>query len=300
MNTVTLRAYAKINLSLDVTGKREDGYHLLESVFQGISLYDEVRVHKEDGPTDIKIRCNLPYIPTDHRNIVYKVALAFFKAAGIDEYRIFINLKKFTPSGAGFGGGSADGAAVFSALCRLYKKSFTKEEATAILTPLGADIPFFLYSGTMLARGIGEILTPAPKLQKCFIVLAKPKLNVSTKLIFQKLKEDGIQNRPDTAGVLKALEEGNLSALSGAAANVLEAATIPYCPEVQMLKDLLKENGAILSMMSGSGSGVFGIFEKDKAAKAAARALRSVSRFVYIARPICRPMNTILPEQDGE
>lgn len=292
MNTVTLRAYAKINLSLDVTGKREDGYHLLESVFQGISLYDGVRVHKERGAGGIKIRCNLPYIPTDERNIAHKVATAFFKAAEIEEYQITIDLKKVTPSGAGFGGGSADGAAVFSALCRLYHQSFSKEEATAILTPLGADIPFFLYSGTMMARGIGEILTPAPRLPDCFIVLAKPKTNVSTKQIFQKLKEEGIQNRPDTKKVLEALQEGDLYKLAEATANVLEGATIPYCPKVQELKDILKENGAILSMMSGSGSGVFGIFDQEDQAKAAAKALRRATRFVYIARPICRPMHT--------
>lgn len=292
MNTVTLRAYAKINLSLDVTGKREDGYHLLESVFQGISLYDGVRVRKEQGTGGIRIHCNLPYIPTDERNICHKVATAFFKAAGIREYRILIELKKVIPSGAGFGGGSADGAAVFSALCRLYRRSFSPEEATAILAPIGADIPFFLYSGTMLARGIGEILTPAPSLKDCFIVLAKPKASASTKLIFQKLAEEGIQKHPDTETVLKALEEGDLTLLASSTANVLEQATIPYCPKVQGLKEILSQNGAILSLMSGSGSGVYGIFENEEDAKRAAKALRRATRFVYIAQPVCRPMKT--------
>ncbi len=292
MNSVTLRAYAKINLSLDVTGKREDGYHLLESVFQGISLYDDIKVFKEKGSGGISIRCNIPYIPTDERNIVHKVASAFFKAANIENYQIRIELNKTIPSGAGFGGGSADGAAVFSALCRLYQHPFPIEEAIDILTPLGADIPFFLYSGTMLAKGIGEILSPAPALRDCFIVLAKPKAGASTKLIFQKLAEEGIQKRPDTQKVLQALETGDLPMLAASTANVLENATIPYCPKIQSLKDILSENGAILSMMSGSGSGVFGLFEEESAAKKAARALRRSTRFVHIARPVCRPMKT--------
>ena len=123
MRSVTLRAYAKINLSLDVTGKREDGYHLLRSVFQGISLYDDVQVIKDTGTPGITITCNLSYIPTDERNIVHKVATAFFRAAEIEDYSVAIDLKKTIPSGAGLGGGSADGAAVFSALCRLYEVS---------------------------------------------------------------------------------------------------------------------------------------------------------------------------------
>jgi len=154
MNTVTLRSYAKINLSLDVTGVREDGYHLLSSVFQQISLYDGVRVRREAGNGGIKIRCNLPYIPTDERNIVHKVATAFFREMGIPEYQITIDLRKTIPSGAGLGGGSSNGAAVFSALCRLYQISVPTQRAIEILTPLGADIPFFLYGGTMLAQGV--------------------------------------------------------------------------------------------------------------------------------------------------
>lgn len=292
MNIVTLRAYAKINLSLDVVGRREDGYHLLESVFQGVSLYDGVRVRRENGGGGIRIRCNLPYIPTDGRNIVYKVAEAFFKLAGIRQYQLTIELHKTIPSGAGFGGGSADGAAVFSALCRLYRVSFPISKAIPVLSAIGADIPFFLYSGTMLATGIGEILTPAPALKNCMIVLAKPRASVSTKIIFQKLGEAGIANHPDTPGVLTALQAGNLRALGQAAGNVLEAAAIPVCPKIAILKNLLMQNGASCALMSGSGSGVFGLFEEDSAARRAARALRRLTQCVFLARPVCRPMKT--------
>ena len=179
MKSVTLRAYAKINLSLDVVGKREDGYHLLQSIFQGISLYDNVKVTREDGSGGITIRCNLPYIPTDQRNIVHKVAIAFFEATKIEHYQISIEMEKFIPTGAGMGGGSADGAAVFSALCRLYDRPFSTADAIKLLTPIGADIPFFLFSGTMLAEGVGEILTPAPTMPNCYIVLAKPRASAS-------------------------------------------------------------------------------------------------------------------------
>lgn len=292
MDTVTLRAYAKINLSLDVTGRREDGYHLLESVFQGVSLYDNIRVHREQGESGIRIRCNLPYIPTDERNIVHKVATAFFQAIGLARYQLLIELHKTIPSGAGFGGGSADGAAVFSALCRLYRRSFTTAEATEILAPIGADIPFFLYSGTMLAEGIGEVLTPAPVMRDCAIVLAKPRTSVSTKLIFERLREEEPARRPDTPGVLRALETGDLALLAESCANVLEEPAIAHCLRIGTLKEQLKRSGAILAQMSGSGSGVFGIFQTDKEARGAVQAMRRLTRFVRIVRPVCRPLKT--------
>ena len=292
MSSVTLRAYAKINLSLDVVGKREDGYHLLESVFQGVSLYDDVRVEREEGNGGIRITCNLPYIPTDERNIVHKVATTFFKAAGIEEYQIHIDLNKVIPSGAGMGGGSADGAAVFSALCRLYNVSFPVEEATKLLVPLGADIPFFLHSGTMLAKGVGEILTPAPKMPDYYIVLAKPKASASTKEIFGLLKEVGIPRHPDTQGVLRALETADLPLLAASAGNVLENATILLCPQIGELKQILSDKGAALALMTGSGSTVFGIFDNEKAARKAMQPLRELTPNVYLTRPVCRPMRT--------
>lgn len=292
MNTVTLRAYGKINLSLDVVGKREDGYHLLESVFQGISLHDDIRVQREDGVGGIRIRCNLRYIPTDERNIVHKVATAFFKAAGIEQYQVFINLKKMIPSGAGLGGGSADGAAVFSALCRLYKTTFTTQQAIEILAPLGADIPFFLHSGTMLAQGIGEILTPAPALQNCYIVLAKPNAGANTKQIFGKLAEVGIPTHPNTQGVLTALRNNDLDLLAASAGNVLENATIPLCPKIGALKEVLKEQGASLALMTGSGSCVFGLFKDEQMARNAVNALRKHTKTVFLTYPVCRPLRT--------
>ena len=292
MKSVTLRAYAKINISLDVTGKREDGYHLLRSVFQGVSLYDDVQVIKDPGAPGIAITCNLPYIPTDERNIVYKVAQAFFKEAGIADYSVSIDLKKNIPSGAGLGGGSADGAAVFSALCRLYEVSFPTARATEILAPLGADIPFFLHSGTMLAEGIGEILSPLPPLQDCYIVLAKPRAGANTKAIFTALAECGIPAHPDTDGVIKGLKNQDLNLIAQSAGNVLENVTIPLCPPIQRLKETLQQQGATLALMTGSGSTVFGIFEEEKAARNAARVLRKYTQNVFTVRPVCRPMRT--------
>lgn len=292
MKSVTLRAYAKINISLDVTGKREDGYHLLRSVFQGVSLYDDVQVIKDPGAPGIAITCNLPYIPTDERNIVYKVAQAFFKEAGISDYSVSIDLKKNIPSGAGLGGGSADGAAVFSALCRLYEVSFPTARATEILAPLGADIPFFLHSGTMLAEGIGEILSPLPPLQDCYIVLAKPRAGANTKAIFTALAECGIPAHPDTDGVIEGLKNQDLNLIAQSAGNVLENVTIPLCPPIQRLKETLQQQGATLALMTGSGSTVFGIFEEEKAARNAACVLRKYTQNVFTVRPVCRPMRT--------
>ncbi len=292
MNTVTLRSYAKINLSLDVTGLREDGYHLLSSVFQQISLYDGVRVRREWGNGGIRIRCNLPYIPTDQRNIVHKVATAFFAYAGITEYQVSIDLRKTIPSGAGLGGGSSNGAAVFSALCRLYKVSVPLPKAIELLTPLGADIPFFLYGGTMLAEGVGEQLSPAPPLKDCFIVLAKPKAGASTKQIYDKLEETGIPRHPDTQGVLNALKDGDLAALSAVGGNVLEYATFALRPQVEALKEQMKQLGPAYALMSGSGSCVYGLFEQEKDARRAMRKLRTITPSVYLTRPIHRPMRT--------
>ncbi|MBQ8600063.1 MAG: 4-(cytidine 5'-diphospho)-2-C-methyl-D-erythritol kinase [Clostridia bacterium] len=292
MNTVTLRSYAKINLSLDVTGVREDGYHLLESVFQQIGIYDNIRVRREHGNGGIRIRCNLPFIPTDERNIVHKTAAAFFKAAGIEEYQISIDLRKTVPSGAGLGGGSANGATVFSALCRLYGVSFSTKEAIRILCPLGADIPFFLFGGTRLATGVGEVLTPAPPLKDCFILLAKPKAGASTKQIFEKLEETGIPRHPDTPGVLKALENGDIKALAAASENVLETATFALKPQVQELKEAMQKEGAAMALMSGSGSCVFGIFENEKEARRAMKNMRQYTRTVFLTRPIHRPART--------
>ena len=292
MNTVTLRSYAKINLSLDVTGVREDGYHLLSSVFQQISLYDGVRVRREAGNGGIKIRCNLPYIPTDERNIVHKVATAFFREMGIPEYQITIDLRKTIPSGAGLGGGSSNGAAVFSALCRLYQISVPTQRAIEILTPLGADIPFFLYGGTMLAQGVGEILTPAPPLKDCFIVLAKPKAGASTKQIYEKLEETGIPRHPDTPGVLAALADGDLCRLSAASENVLEPATFALRPQVASLKQAMLQQRPAHALMSGSGSCVFGIFTQERDARRAMKALRVRTNTVFLTRPIHRPLRT--------
>ena len=292
MKSVTLRAYAKINISLDVVGKREDGYHLLRSVFQGISLYDDIQVVRDGGEQGITITCNLPYIPTDERNIVYKVALAFFKETQIANYSVSIDLKKNIPSGAGLGGGSADGAAVFSALCRLYNVSFPTQKATEILTPLGADIPFFLHSGTMLAEGVGEILSPLPPLKDCHIVLAKPRAGANTKAIFTALAETGIPSHPDTDGVIEGLKNQDLALIAKSAGNVLENVTIPLCPPIQRLKETLQQQGATLALMTGSGSTVFGIFEEEKAARNAARILKKYTQNVFTVRPICRPMRT--------
>jgi len=292
MNTVTLRSYAKINLSLDVTGVREDGYHLLSSVFQQISLYDGVRVRREAGNGGIKIRCNLPYIPTDERNIVHKVATAFFREMGIPEYQITIDLRKTIPSGAGLGGGSSNGAAVFSALCRLYQISVPTQRAIEILTPLGADIPFFLYGGTMLAQGVGEILTPAPPLKDCFIVLAKPKAGASTKQIYEKLEETGIPRHPDTPEVLAALADGDLGRLSAASENVLEPATFALRPQVASLKQAMLQQRPAHALMSGSGSCVFGIFTQERDARRAMKALRVRTNTVFLTRPIHRSMRT--------
>lgn len=280
---IELKSFAKINLSLDLVGKREDGYHLLRTVMQKISLCDIIRMERiEKG---IEITCNKRYIPTDERNIVYKVADAFFKHFGIDG-GVRIRLKKHTPCGAGMGGGSSNGAVVLDGLCSLYGIKMTAEQKNELTRGIGADIPFFFYGGTALCEGIGEVITELPPLPRCRIVIAKPRESLSTAAVFGSELTKRAFGGNSTDAVLEGIQKGDLSVIAKSIDNALEPASIEICPEIEQIKDILRKNGALASMMSGSGSAVYGIFKSHNFANRAYMKLKTKYNEVYIAKPI--------------
>lgn len=284
------KSFAKINISLDLAGKREDGYHLLRTVMQTISLCDIVTVKRTDG--DIKISCNYRYIPTDGRNIVHKVAKAFFDYTNI-RGGVFVNLKKHIPCGAGLGGGSSNGAAVLEGLCRLYNVALTKKQRVELTENIGADIPFFIYGGTALCEGIGEQVTPLSRLSECWIVISKPRASLSTASVFSSSLTADMFGKNSTDSVLSALKRGGVRSIFRDAQNALEPASISLCPPIADIKKSMYDRGAVFSEMSGSGSAVYGVFTNHKAALCAYKNMREAYTDTYIAKPCPRSFEEI-------
>ena len=278
------RAYAKLNLSLDVVGKRDDGYHDMRMVMQSVSLSDEVRVSlREDGV--ISVSTDLKFLPCDERNIAYKAARAFFSATGKSELGADISIKKHVPVCAGMGGGSSDGAAVLRALDRLTGRPMSETELETLGASLGSDVPFCLRGGTALAEGRGEVLTDLPALKHCHIVICKPKFSVSTPSLFSRLDSCQIRLRPDTDGIVSALGAGNLAGVSRRMFNVFEDVLPSSRNEVSRIKSRLLDGGALGAVMTGTGSAVFGIFDSSARAFQTKLELRRRYRDVYLAVP---------------
>ncbi len=266
MNEIILKANAKINLSLDVLGKREDGYHELEMVMCEIPLYDVVEIQKSDS---IKMKCNLPYIPTDDRNIAVKAAKAFFEYTGITG-GADIRIEKNIPVCAGLAGGSTDGAAVLKGLNILYNAGVSDDELEKIGDTVGKDVPFCIRGGVCLAKGTGEKLTSLNRLSGCYIVLVKPEnINVSTKDIFTKYDSIKPELHPYTRGIVEALEANDIKNLSRMMYNVLENVTVQMHPVIDEIKNTFIKNGALGAVMSGSGPSVFAVFDNESSAKEA-------------------------------
>jgi 4-diphosphocytidyl-2-C-methyl-D-erythritol kinase len=279
MNEIEALAAAKINLSLDVTAKREDGYHSLKTVMAQIPLYDRITVRKSP---EISVKTNLIFLPEDNGNIAYKAAGLFFKYTGISGGAEIIIEKKI-PVSAGLAGGSADGAAVLKALNRLYETGLPLSVLSEIGDKIGKDIPFCLRGGVCLAEGTGEKLTVLPKIPECYIVLTKPSnINVSTKSVFTALDVSEIELRPDTAGIISGLYEGDIIKIARRMYNVLEDITVKLHPKIAALKQTFSDYGADGMVMSGSGPSVFGIFRDGEAAKSAYAALFAEDRQTFL------------------
>ncbi len=258
------RSYAKINLTLDVLGKRDNGYHDVEMIMQTVSLFDLVIVDKTAG--GITVNTNLKYLPTNEKNIAYKAAKLFFEKTGISGGARMI-IHKNIPVAAGLAGGSGNGAAVLCALNLLFNAGLSIDELCAMGAQLGADVPYCIMGSTQLATGIGEILTPLPPMKKTTVLIVKPPINVSTGSIYERIDSAPIEKRPETKKLIDGLREGNTAAVAENLCNVMESVTETMYPEIGGIKKKMLLNGAVGAVMSGSGPSVFGIFDDDKKAK---------------------------------
>lgn len=287
---MTLRCNAKINLSLDVTGKREDGYHTLESIFQSVAVYDILTVSVKEG-SGISLHCNISALPCDERNLAYRAAQAMLEESG-RKCRVQIDLYKHIPSGAGMGGGSADAAGVLFALNRMLRCGYSNEKLREIGIKLGADVPFLLMGGTVLAQGIGEILTPLKALPELPLVILKGRQSVSTPKAYAAIDALETPVHPDTAGILKAIEAQDIPLLAKHCGNTFEDAVA--LSDVERAKNALLEDGAECAVMTGSGSAVFGIFPDKQSADACAEKRRAEFAFAQSCLTAAEPQQ-ILP-----
>lgn len=262
MDSIRLKARAKINLGLDVLGKRDNGYHDVRMIMQTIGIYDRVIISKiaED---DIRIKSNLYFLPVNENNLMYKAASLLKERCGYSG-GVEIDLNKFIPVSAGLAGGSTDAAATLFGINRLFELSLSTKELMEIGVEIGADVPYCIMRGTALAEGIGEKLTRLNPLPRCWILIAKPPINVSTKLVYESLDMNGVDKHPDIDGIIAAIDRQDIAGVCSCMGNVLENVTVPLYPVIDSIKKDMMEHGAINAMMSGSGPTVFGIFPDEK------------------------------------
>lgn len=265
MNTIHLKAYAKINLGLDIVRKREDGYHEVKMIMQTIGLYDKLVIHKTSNP-NVTLKTNLPYLPADMNNLVYKAALLMKERYHIKE-GMHIRLEKKIPVSAGLAGGSTDAAATLSGINQLFRLNLNQETLMRIGLELGADVPYCIMQGTALSEGIGEILTPLPPFPSCHVLIVKPNINVSTKYVYEHLKLDGDITHPNIDGIIDYIKAKDLQGATSLFSNLLETVTIKEYPVITKIKEQMLSHGAMVSLMSGSGPTVFGLFEDNKMAE---------------------------------
>ncbi|MBR3586152.1 MAG: 4-(cytidine 5'-diphospho)-2-C-methyl-D-erythritol kinase [Oscillospiraceae bacterium] len=280
-------AYAKLNLTLDVTAKRDDGYHDMLMVMQTVSITDSV-VLEQTGEKGIHAACNFRYIPTDERNLAVRAAGAFLDTIGEEKNGILIRMDKTIPVGAGMAGGSADAAAVLRGMNRLYGSRMNRRDLEKLGEQIGSDVAFCIAGGTSLARGRGEVLEDLTPMPDCAIVVCKPGFSISTPELFRKLDQIGLRTHPDTAGMLSALESGNLKEISMRMFNVFEEVEDRRMRSETEIKHVLLDYGALGAVMTGTGSAVFGVFSDETAAETCAAHLRSEHKFCRVARPTGR------------
>ena len=282
MNRITLKAYAKINLGLDVVRRLENGYHEVRMVMQNIDLYDKVNIYR-NRTGEIKVNTNLGFLPTGPDNLVYKAA-ALLK----DEFKIkdgvTLDLYKFIPVAAGMAGGSTDAAAVLKGMNKMFNLGLSEQELMVRGAKLGADIPYCIMGGTALAEGIGEVLTKLPDCPSCYVVIGKPPISVSTKYVYEHLVLDENTVHPDIDGIVDSINNGNIYGVADRLSNVLESVTETAYPIIGKIKSRMMDMGALNSIMSGSGPTVFGLFDDLEKANACKEVLKTerLTRNTYV------------------
>ena len=284
---LSLKAYGKINLGLDVLRRREDGYHEVRMVMQTVGLYDRIDLVRKDAP-GIVVETNLHYLPANENNLAWKAASLLMEEFRVKE-GVQIRLRKFLPVAAGMAGGSSDAAAVLFGVNKMFGLGLTRCQLMERGVAIGADVPYCVLRGTALSEGIGEILTPLPPVPQCQVLIAKPGVSVSTRFVYEHLKADQLRpdQHPDIDGMLEAIRRGDLYGIAGCLGNALETVTIPAYPVIGQIKEQMMERGSIGCLMSGSGPTVFGLFSSPRAAADAYEAFRygpgrELARQVYL------------------
>lgn len=282
-----IKAYAKLNLTLDILGRREDGYHDLQMVMQSVDLCDELTVTPASG--EGRMSTTLSYLPCDGRNLAQQAARAFRERTG-SELRVDIHIQKRIPVCAGLGGGSSDAAAVLRAMNELTGAALTPRELAEIGGAVGSDVPYCVLGGTVLAQGRGERLTPLPALPPCHVVVCKPSFSVSTPQLFTAADRVRLHLRPDTPGMLQALEERDLAGAARRLYNVFADVLPPQRgKEIQDITGSLLGCGALGACMSGTGPSVFGLFDDPAAARSAYTQLAGAYQDTFLCHTVSEP-----------
>ncbi|MBR4549926.1 MAG: 4-(cytidine 5'-diphospho)-2-C-methyl-D-erythritol kinase [Oscillospiraceae bacterium] len=289
MREIQERAYAKLNLSLDVTARREDGFHELAMLMQTVSVCDVLTLSSNDEET-VSASCSLHFIPTDERNLAVRAANAYRTAVG-EKRGVHIRMEKRIPVGAGMGGGSADAAAVLRGMNRLFDGRLNRRELEKLACSVGSDVAFCIAGGSALARGRGELLEDLPPLPDCRFVIVKPDFSISTPELYRKVDSVVLRRHPDTQGLLQAMEQGKLREICMRMYNVFEDVPDRRMRTVSEIKGKLLDHGAFGAMMTGTGSAVFGVFEGTEKAGAACAALGKEYRFCAVTEPVARYMD---------
>ena len=282
MESIRLKARAKINLGLDVIGRRENGYHDVRMVMQTVGLYDRI-IMTRIPEKEIRIKTNIGFLPVNENNLVYK-AIMLMKSKYKLDGGIEVDLNKFIPVAAGMAGGSSDAASALFGMNRLYELNLPIGELMNIGVEIGADVPYCIMRGTALAEGIGEKLTRLPDMPFCHILIAKPPVNVSTKLVYENLDSTQIKSHPDIDGIIEAIKLKDVALVASRMGNVLESVTVPLYPVIDSIKKDMIEHGAINAMMSGSGPTVFGLFGDEETARRARAEMKAsgLAKQVYL------------------
>ena len=286
MDKLRLKALAKINLGLDVLRRREDGYHEVRMIMQTVGIYDQIELVRQKEP-GIRVKTNLFYLPENENNLVYKAAKLLMDEFSIED-GVFIDLNKYIPVAAGMAGGSSDAASVLYGMNRMFQLGLSRRELMERGVSIGADVPYCILRGTALAEGIGEKLTALPPMPKCWVLVAKPGISVSTKFVYENLHANELrpEQHPDIDAVMEGIEAGNLRQTAQAMGNVLELVTAREYPVIEEIKAFMKKQGALNAMMSGSGPTVLGLFEQKETARRAFHHLQrmNLAKQVYLTK----------------
>ena len=285
MTTLFEPAYAKVNLTLDILGIREDGYHELQTVMQSISLQDDMEIIVGTGEP-WKLTCSQPGIPCDGRNLAWKAAKTFCETLNLDPRGLEIHMTKRIPSEAGMGGGSSDAAAVLRALNRHFGEPLSLMELANLGARVGSDVPFCVLGGTAMCEGRGEKMRKLPDMPECWLVVVKPEFSVSTPALFRQIDSVEIYDHPDNRAMENALESGDLQQVCGCIYNVFDPVVSAEHLELEHIKSVFRAYGAMGSQMTGSGSACFAVVRELETAQAMADALKAHDYQVFIAKPL--------------